>query len=492
MKNIFNKISFLIVLIFTLQGCADLDVEYNNRPDYDKAMSNPEDVFNIAKSGFYNWYMTNTSSISPRMSMWVTADNGTCSWANSGMLDLSSEPRTTFNNDVTYTYARMYENYYQELYSNLSQANDVLIVINEGMEFGDKGKDTPMIQANSYFIQGLSLGYLGLVYDEGFVMTEETDLETVTLSPYGELLNEAYLSLNKAIEISNNNSFEIPEDWFGGESYTNIELAQLAHSFIARFMVQAPRNAMGNESVDWITVLDHIQQGMTKPLMPYIDNVKWINWFYHYTIRPDWAKIDLRIINLMDPDYPNRFPDDGVSPGQARSKDARLDSDFNYVSVINMKPERGYYHFSNYEYSRIELEYVSGVTTGYATDFSIAENNLIEAEAYARLDNLSSAIDVLNSGSRITRGKLDSIDVSATKEEVLNAIFYERDIELIMTGFGIAFFDMRRRDMHQKGTLLHFPIPAKELMLMLMPVYTFGGVENADGINTSNGGWFKK
>ena len=69
-------------------------------------------------------------------------------------------------------------------------------------------------------------------------------------------------------------------------------------------------------------------------------------------------------------------------------------------------------------------------------------------------------------------------------------MFYERDIELIMTGFGIAFFDMRRRDMLQTGTMLHFPIPAKELMLLGETVYTFGGVANADGINTSDGGWF--
>ena len=73
---------------------------------------------------------------------------------------------------------------------------------------------------------------------------------------------------------------------------------------------------------------------------------------------------------------------------------------------------------------------------------------------------------------------------------MLEAIFYERDVELIQTGYGIAFFDMRRRDMLQPGTMLHFPIPAKELMVMQMPLYTFGGVANADGINTSDGGWF--
>ncbi len=488
--NLYVKIKVFALIVFSLQACADLEVEYKNQPDYEKAMSNPEDVFNIARSGFYNWYMTNTSSISPRMSMWVAADQGTCSWANSGMLDLSKEPRLPFNNDVTYTYASTYENYYQELYSNLSQVNDVLIVANRGMEFGEDGEDSPMVRANCHFIQGLSLGYLGLVYNQAFIMTEFTDPETVTISPFEQVIDTALRELEKAIEIADANSFTIPVDWFGGIAYSNKELAQLAHSFIARFMVQTPRNSTQNEQVNWDAVKSHLEVGMEKPLTVYIDNVNWKHWFYHYTIRPDWAKIDLRIIHLMDTTYPSRFPDNGVSPRKAVSDDARLESDFHFVSVINMKPERGYYHFSNYEYSRIDLEYIPGVTTGWATDFSLAENELMLAEANARLGNLTEAIQILNNGSRTTRGNLAPLGNTLTMNEVLDAIFYERDIETIVTGFGIAFFDMRRRNMLQKGTLLHFPIPAKELMLLQLPVYTFGGEENADGINTSNGSWF--
>lgn len=490
MKYKIKHILLFTIPFFLLQSCADLDVEYKNLPDYEKAMSNPEDVYNISKSGFYNWFMINTSSISPRMAMWVTADNGTCSWANSGMLDLSSEPRRAFNNDVTYTYAQMYENYYEDMYSNLSQANEVLGVLESGMQFGDDGDDTPMIEANSYFVQGLSLGYLALVYDQSYITTQYTDLLAVELSPYQTVMDSAIQALRQCVEVADNNSFSIPMDWFGGESYSNEELSSLAHSFIARFMVQTPRNSMENDNVDWEQVLYHAQNGINKPLQPYIDNVDWINWFYHYTIRSDWAKIDLRVINLMDPSYPSIYPEDGVSPGVARSEDARLDTDFNYVSVINMKPERGYYHYSNYEYSRIELEYKTGVVTGYSVDFSVSENDLLEAEANARLGKLGDAVGILNKGSRIVRGQLDPLPLTSTKDEILNAVFYERDIELIMTGFGIAFFDMRRRDMLQKGTPLHFPIPEKQLIQLGMDTYTFGGEENADGMNTSNGGWF--
>lgn len=484
-----NRLIIVLIILVVFSSCADLDVEYKNLPDYEKAMANSQDVFSIAQSGFYNWYMTNTSSISPRMSLWVAADQGTCSWANSGMLDLSSEPRRAFTNDVTYTYANTYAAYYQELYGNLSQANDVLIAINDSMQFSSE-EETAMVQANCYFIQGLCLGYLGLVYDKSFIMTDQTDVDNVDVVNYSDVLDQAIESLEKAISVASEYSFTIPAEWFGGEAYTSNEFKELAHSFIARFMVQGSRNKVENEALNWQTVLDHVQLGMKKSLAPYIDNVNWKNWFYHYTIRPDWAKIDLRIINLMDPTYEIRFPESGTSPGKAQSQDARLDTDFNFVSVINMKPERGYYHFSNYEYARIDLKYVTGVNTGFATDFSLTENELMQAEAQVHLGNLPAAIDLLNSGTRIVRGNLSPIGADASAEDVLDAIFYERDIELIMTGFGVAFFDMRRRDMLQKGTLLHLPIPAKELMLLQKEIYTFGGEENADGVNTSNGGWF--
>jgi hypothetical protein len=190
----------------------------------------------------------------------------------------------------------------------------------------------------------------------------------------------------------------------------------------------------------------------------------------------------------MDSNYPYRFPDSGQNPPNASSADTRLNTDFTFSSNNNMKPERGYYHYSNYEYTR--YPYAITTYTIEVPDFLVTENELIKAEALANLGDITGAVQIINAGSRVTRGNLDELADNITKEELLDALFYERDIELIQTGFGIAFFDMRRRDMLQTGTLLHFPIPGKELMVMELPEYTFGGVSNADGINTSNGGWF--
>lgn len=480
--------TFLVIgLLFTVSCHKDLDVEYNNLPDFEKALKNPEDVVNIAKGGFYNWFMAMNSSLSPRMAMWVAADQGTCSWANSGMYHLSDEPRKAFNNDVSYTYANVFERYYSDMHATISQMNDVLTKINEGMKLGYNGQDTKMIKAYCYFIQGVGIGYLGLVYDNAFIVTENSVPETTPLSPYTEVIDSALVRLDKAIEICEKKSFKIPSDWINGRQYTSKEIAKIANSYAARLLINAPRNKSENDNIDWNRVLKYAKKGFDEDFTVYMDDVNWISYFRHYTVRPGWARIDCRIINLLDPTYPSRFPDSGINPPNAESDDSRLATDFSFTASNNMKPERGYVHYSNYEYTR--YPYKVSIHTGDVPIFLNAELELIKAEALAETGDLSGAIDIINNGTRISRGNLSPLPNSSSKEQILNAIFYERDIELIQTGFGIAFFDMRRRDYLQKGTLLHFPIPGKELGVLGLEQYTYGGVSNADGINTSNGGW---
>jgi len=157
---------------------------------------------------------------------------------------------------------------------------------------------------------------------------------------------------------------------------------------------------------------------------------------------------------------------------------------------LNLRP--GYYFFSNYNHHRY-IDWYHSWGYGPIPIFLKAENDLLLAEALLRTGDKSGSIAILNNpdGSRINRGNLSEISADATEEEVLEAIFYEREIELINTGGFLSFCDMRRRDMLQKGTPLHFPIPGYEVEMHNMSYYTFGGVENADGVNTSNGGWFE-
>ena len=493
-----TKIILSIVLIISLflSGCVNkLQVENKNDPDINDVLNSPDAVYEVAGSLFYNWYIkAMTHSYSPLMSMCVMADQGTSSWLNSGMYDLSSEPRKPFNNSETYNYAYIFEHYWTYMYKVLNQANDILKVINNGMEIGDidentgQGSETQMVKAFSYFIQGLTLGYLGLVYDKAYIITENTvHPENLQPQPYHDVIDSALVSLQKCIDICENNTFTIPDDWINGKAYSETDLKRLAYSYMARFLVYEPRNAAENEQTDWAKVLEYANNGITSDFMIYMDNVNWKQWVFHYTYeRDDWVRVDARIIHLMDPNYPWHL-DSPEDPGEATSDDARLGTDFVHVSTCPFKPERGYYHYSFYLYKRIPYSFSN---PDWFPEFYVNELTLIKAEAYVHLGQLSNAILLVNSSSRTTRGHLDPLPLTASAQEVLDAIFYERDLEFFMAGFGTDFFDMRRRDMLQKGTLLHFPIPAKELNIVGLPVYTYGGEENADGINTSNGGWF--
>jgi len=99
---------------------------------------------------------------------------------------------------------------------------------------------------------------------------------------------------------------------------------------------------------------------------------------------------------------------------------------------------------------------------------------------------------------------LPAVTSATPKNDLLGAIFYERDVELFDTGAGQGWFDRRRIDPTvtynglpigniwatcnsaaatgckggsnlQKGTPRHLPIPAKELETLGMAVYTYGG-----------------
>lgn len=485
------KILAVFLSLFTFTACHDeLLVDYDNNPTSDDILNSADNIKSIADGLFYNWFMATNSSWSPRMAMWVMADQGTCSWANVAMYHLSSEPRIVFNNSVTYTYARINEEFYQALNSTISMCNDVITAINEGAEMPGGEGETAMTKAQAFLIRGLSLGYLGLTYDKAFIVSDNTLALESEFSPYQDVSEAAVASLDSVIEITENYYFVLPDTWINGHSWNSRELAQLANSYAARFMVYTARNSSQDEANDWAGILLRAEEGMKKDLEIRMDNVNWKSYFRQYTVPEDWARIDCRIINLMDPGYPSRFPDDGSNPQRASSADKRLEAYFTFIGSHDMKPERGYYHYSNYDFRRFDY----AVTT-YETDvvdFFKYESELILAESFARTNMIAEAVEIINAGPRVIVGRLSELDPGISKEELLEVIFYERDIELIQTGFGNAFFDMRRRDMLQKGTMLHFPVPGKELNVMELPEYSFGGESAADGVNTSNGGWFTK
>ncbi|NQU52405.1 MAG: hypothetical protein HQ522_07685 [Bacteroidetes bacterium] len=508
MKVRVNKLIFalIIALSFIANSCTDLTVENLNDPTLLKVFSTKQDLQNYAGGTFRTLHNAMQGYESPASAMAVGADQNTCPWGYAYVYQFSSEPRAPFVNRTDYPYIYAIQGFWEDCYDAISSVNDVLKVMeNSEAEINFEDSEINLLKAWSYFVSGVAHGYLGLTFDQANVVRGDPKTDSLNFAPWQTIIDVSLELLDQAILIADGNSFTIPAEWMGEETYTNYELSALANSYAARILAYSSRNKAHNENIDWEKVLKYVSHGIQKDLSPELgDNYDFYDMFTMYSTYPGWARIDHRIINLMDPNYPSYWPQtyvwqnqrlllwltlNGQDPGPAESEDARLKSDFEYLQENSFPPDRGFYHFSHYRYKRYDAVF-SGVWYGNAPKPSMLvwENEILKAEALIRTGNINGAVSILNdpNGARKVRGQLPDI-TSTNPSEVLWIIFYERDIELINTGMGISYFDMRRRDMLQRGTILHFPVPAKELQIMNYEVYTIGGTP--DGENVSNGSW---
>lgn len=127
-----------------------------------------------------------------------------------------------------------------------------------------------MTEAMARFVQGVCLGYLGLVYDKAFIVTDETELSKMpgTPSPWREVINAAVSSLEKAAEVCSNSNFTIPSKWLPGEQWNSGEFKRLANSFAARMIVYSSRNKTDDIAANWEKVYEYASDGIEKDFAP--------------------------------------------------------------------------------------------------------------------------------------------------------------------------------------------------------------------------------
>ncbi len=498
MKMIKKHLIIAVIGIVSF-SCADLDIENINKPDRNEVLTNPDGVKGIAAGLFNTWFMQEQHNFgSPGPAMWVMADWGTVTFANYATRDMSEEPRIFFDNQPSYPYQSVTRNFWRYMYSVVTSANDVVFAIDNGLQIGDRGSESMMVKGIGYFMQGLGNGYIGLVFDKAYPSDESTDYGQLEPTDYKGSINIAISQLENAIEIFDNNTFTLPSEWFNGNEFTNYDMSKLAHSFIARLMVYSARNKQQTEAIDWNQVLDHADKGITSDFNIEGDGNgserKWMSWYKYYMGRPNWGKVDMRVIHMLDETIPPNWPDDGINDlpheGRIISNDNRIATDFEYNSSNN-RPERGLYRWSTYRYKRLD-DYFNANFFAPVVMMRKAEIDLFKAEALFRLERVGEAAEVINNGTRVTRGGLPPVGDDA--DAVYKAIVYERTIELPLTGMGIEYFDMRRTGMLQDGSLLHFPVPAQQLETMQLPLYTYGGINPQYGMPNEDvavDGWYK-
>lgn len=490
MKAIFKlKTALLACILFSINSCtSDIDkVENNNDPNASQVLANGQDLVSVISGGFVTWWQAGNRDTYPALA--VAGDIATCSWGNYGMRTLSNEPRNSIPNTVSWSSGTVLSEPWGGYYSSASSASDVIKAINNGVKYYVDGVDeTNSIKSSAYFLRGISLGYLGLLFDKAVIIDENTDpLAVATTSNYSDVITAALVDLDKSIQLSSTNTFTLPTNLINGYTLDNDKLLQLANSYSARFIVQGARTQAETNTIDWGAVKTFAENGIQEDFGPIGDNGT--SWWSNMLVlsnspngfQESGGRLDMRIVNLMDPTQPTFYPTTVDIPNpQITTLDKRITTDFNFESIVEFFASRGKYHFSHY----ISTRYISDPNFSDGSDdkrlitFAKADNDMLLAEANARLNNLSTAITIINNGTRTTRGELADILTSASQATVLDAIFYERYVELFNTAVGGGFFDRRRTDQLQIGTFRHFPIPANILNVLGIPLYTFGGATN--------------
>ena len=503
MKSLIKQLPFLpLIFLFGifLQCESDLSVNNLNEPDRDRVLSIQCETENYLGSTFRDYWSRLTGN-TPSFALSTIADELSSSWCN-GTRDNSSEPRVAWDNSPSYPYKNVSLYPWRGTYKSISAVNDVLYLNKKGMTFvDDVGIDqTNRNIASANFIHGISYGLLGLVFDKAVVIDENTDLGSgnIVLTPYDQLINIAVEKLNECINLSNSNSFDIPESWWPGNHFNQDDLSKLANSYAARFLACKARTPEERAAADWVLIKNYAQNGINKDFGIYCDGENWWSGIHGLASSNTWCRADYKLIGPADTsgNYQNWLEtpvhernhifihtDDQRITGSDSISDG---SCFAYYGRSPFRADRGTYHFSYYHCKRF-LDYYKAGYVGYAPIFSVAENNLLQAEAELRLGNSQGAADIINL-TRVSEGGLtpattsnigDPSDHRYVHGSLWAMLKYEKGIETCQKNVGVAWFDRRGWGELPKGTILHFPIPGSELELMMLPNYSFGGYGGA-------------
>ncbi|HEX8717631.1 MAG TPA: hypothetical protein VF722_11720 [Gemmatimonadaceae bacterium] len=478
--------------ILALAGCSqDLNIPNTNQPDTKRAVSTPSDVAALITTSIQTWQDASTE-MNPNESVAVMADALTSSFNNFGMNRSASEPRLAYPNNTTGgDYTSMVQDPWYNNYTALGEANDGLRAIAGGVVIGN-ADTTESYQALAMLTQGVTLGNIALFFDQGFVVDENTAIPAPTsaMVKYPDVAAGALAKLDALIALTQGKSWELPSSALPipGVPLTAANIGKIANTMAARIVAYTPRNGTENGAANWAKVLSYAQNGISSGT-PFDFSIQedggvlWWDGGKAYGEYGPWMRTSMRVIHEMNPAQPVEYTACHSLPEDAAGfADARYQTDFTYIPTIPFQCARGAWHFSNWEHSRwgaksvtADVSWYSGTFTGTAPLVLASENDLLWAEALVRTGgDLGMAASLINK-TRVGRGHLTPATAADGAAGLLADIQYEQDVELLDTGGGLQWFNRRRIDGLQQGTPRHFPVPAKELEIDQLPIYTFGG-----------------
>ncbi len=500
-----NKLKFLFLLVFTfsLFSCVDLEVQNLNQPDRGRALSNPSDLLNILKGGTMDAITGITTSwgVHPQL----MADQTTSTNKYRAFWDFCEEPRLQLQNNVNYDGAGAMRWPWSDFNSGVVAANSILSAINDGLELvvEDSIDRTTDAEAAAYFIKGFSQGFIGVMYDKGYIVNIDSDLSGLEFVDYHQMIAEGLANIQQAITIAGAHA-DLHYDFILNVDMDRDEFVQMCYSYMARIAISEPRTKDEAPATSWAAISGWADQGFDHDF--YIETApgEWWNFMI------DWAATewppgagylpsDMKIFHLVDPaHYTEYYHQDSVYTDTPFNDQRILGANGNkpyYMYMTNfgyLRASRNRFLFSSYMHFRFSNNNDLN-QAGYMNPmFLYTELQLIKAECALKGGDINGALAVINDPNLPRKADGGLPDATAANEaEAVNLLHYEYALELDLAGGSTCQWAfMRRWDLLQEGTPTEFPIPARELEATGFDIYTFGGVNHAGEPGTALGpGW---
>lgn len=518
-----------LALLVSTAGCKSLDITNPNEPDVGRLLADPEGV--LVGGGMATWVKTfhGANGNGPLVTQAQTYSASWNNWNMNFYSGLDGYTEGTFVGATRNTRAWVndpasgrrlpMEHFWTGYYSSLALVNAVLKAIRvDGFELTTVS-DTRRAEAVALLVAGASLSGIAINYDQGYVIDENTDLTAPFVFVNRKIVRDAALAkFDEAIALAGANVFTTPGSWLNGNTYTNVEIAKAANTMAAFLLANWPRDATEAGAVNWGQVVTYAQNGLSSGTPTEFGFVgdgcsAWCAEILVWFNSVDTGRLHTRVANMLDASQLTPYPAGG-NP-QPASLDARLGNgafgtddmvagfgnipldatntagagtDFMFSTQELFNPSRGTFHQSNIGHMRYDLSGEQASNSMYsgfgpAPLFSSGQNDLLWAEGLLRqgAPNLALAATKINN-TRVTRGGLTGVAAGDGAPALLAALSYENEIEVL--GLGAASYYHRRRAVGGliTGTPREMPVPAKELGVRALPLYTWGGTGPANSL----------
>jgi hypothetical protein len=262
------------------------------------------------------------------------------------------------------------------------------------------------------------------------------------------------------------------------------------------------RTKAERDAANWQDILSDVQDGLgaTEDYAVYDDGSQWA-WArdkLHTAAIAGWSRLDIRTYGPADQSgayqtWLATVPDDrrpfNVDTDDSRVTGGSPTADGAYIAYIGSSPfpaNRGYYHYSNY--LDVRWNFYSSGFIGRLPEWDPKERALLMAEAMYRTGNQAGAMALVNTsrangglpaftapGGTAPGARCVPRTSSGACGDLLEALKYEKRIELFHYGPFTEYMDDRGWGDLVSGTPVQLPVPGSELLLLLQDIYTFGG-----------------